>query len=268
MPARLKAQAFLPLLLTLAALAGCAHLPPQESSERPFHFETDRFAFANETVWNYVGGEIRPESERADAGKPRYSRHCFVVARGAVQFWKFARFEPNEKPLPPDQLAERIRQVAAHAVWSDPLPDDQRIVFPGYPNVREMSAANASIFEANMGAGWPIYFRPGNYPMIFPTPSGSEADYNQEILLDLAKGYPTILWLYNFPSLNMNHAVVVYAGGREGDHYLYRVYDPNYSEMPKHLTYDPAKRQFSYEATFYFKGGTVTARPLYRSPLQ
>jgi len=256
------------LILLATVLAGCAHLPPAGRAERPFRFATDRFAFANETVWNYVGGEIRPESERADAGKPRYERHCFVVARAAVQFWKFARYEPRGKALPPDELARRIRQVTARDVWADPLPRAERIVFPGYADLHHLSAAQAASFEANLGAGWPTYFRFGNHPMIFPTGAAAEARFHDELDRDLADGYPTILWLYNFPSLNMNHAVVAYASRREGAKTVYRVYDPNYEAEPKELTYDGATRRFSYQATFYFKGGPVTARPVYRSAFQ
>jgi hypothetical protein len=265
MPPRPQVPSLLVVLSLAFALAGCAvYNPPQAAAPRPFRFESDHFAFANETVWNYVGGEIRPESERADAGKPRYARHCFVVARGAVQFWKFARFASSEKPVSDEELAQRVRAVASRDVWKEPLPQSERVVFPGYRNLREFSAAKAGIIEANLGAGWPIYFRPGNYPMIFPTPGGSEARFDGQIRADLALGMPTIVWLYNFPSLSINHAVVLYSARIEAGKTVYKVYDPNYSETPKRLEFDPATERFSYEPTFYFKGGTVTARPVYR----
>jgi hypothetical protein len=46
------------------------------------------------------------------------------------------------------------------------------------------------------------------------------------------------------------------------------VYDPNYTNGPKRLDYDPSTRAFSYQPTFYFKGGTVEARAIYRGVLQ
>jgi hypothetical protein len=258
------------LVLLISSLALLPLLPayelPSAPAPRPFTYRTDTFAFANETVWNYVNGSVQPESP--SARKREYTRHCFVLTRAAVQFWKFARFDPDAPPLPPRQLAHRIRQVTERSVWLPALPRDQRPVFPGYANLRAISAAEPGLFQANIGAGWPVYFRAGNMPIVVPVDRSTEARLNGEILGDLAKNYPTLLWLYNFPSLNMNHVVVVFAGERDRDKYVYQVYDPNYATGPKRLEYDGTTRTFSYQPTFYFKGGTVTARAIYRGVLQ
>ena len=66
----------------------------------------------------------------------------------------------------------------------------------------------------------------------------------------------------------MNHVVVVFAGERDHDRYFYQVYDPNYASGPKKLEYDGKTQTFSYQPTFYFKGGKVTARAIYRGVLQ
>ena len=251
--------------LLLAFCLGAAPLraydPPTTPAPRPFRYGPDHFAFANETVWNYVGGQHQEES-RSD--EPRYTRRCFVVVRAAVQFWKFARFEPSGKPLPPKELADRIRQVADIDVWKAPRAAKDRIVFPGYPDLHALSAAFPAVFEENMGLGWPIYFRFGNLPISFYVSRGLEEQVNKEVFGDLAQGYPTILWLYNFPSLSINHAVVVFSGKKEKDRYVYQVYDPNYVDVPKRLEFDAATKTFSYQKTFYFPGGPIEARPVYR----
>jgi hypothetical protein len=185
-----------------------------------------------------------------------------------VQFWKFARFDPDGAPLSNDQLAERIRLVTARSVWMPALAPAQRIVFPGYANLRGISAANPSIFQANIGLGWPVYFRAGNMPIVVPIGRDTESELNGEIFHDLQMNYPTIVWLYNFPSLDINHVLVVIAGRHEDRTYHYQVYDPNYTDGPKNLDYDEASRTFSYQRTFYFKGGPVTARAIYRGVLQ
>jgi hypothetical protein len=237
---------------------------PQKPLPHSFSFESDRFAFANETVWNYVAGEVRPQAERESSGAKRYTRHCFVMVRAALQFLKFASFEPNEPQLTEDELARRISQVCERWVWLPPLSEDRRIVFPGFRNLYEASAAHAGVFQDYMGAAWPVYLRIGNFPICLPVSPKAKTRLNGQMLQDLAVGYPTLLWLYNFPSLNINHTVLVYKAEQEADCVRYQVYDPNYADAPKELQFHPATEEFTFEPTFYFKGGSVTPRAVYR----
>ena len=245
-----------------------AYEPPTTPAPRPFTYQLDAFSFANETVWNYVDGSVKADSSRESGTKRDYTRRCFVVTRASVQFWKFARFDPNAAPLSRDQLADRIRDVTSRSVWLPALSPKERIVFPGYASLRAISAADPGVFQENIGLGWPVYFRAGNMPIVAPVYRETEAHLNDEIFHDLGLNYPTIVWLYNFPSLNINHVVVIFSGEKEGRHYLYRVYDPNYTDGPKKLDYNTATRTFTYQPTFYFKGGAVEARAVYRGVLQ
>jgi hypothetical protein len=240
------------------------HHTPDEPLDRPFCFSTDRFAFANETVWNYVAGEVRPQDEREPAAERRYTRHCFVMVRAALQFLKFARFQAGGTPPSHDVLVQRIRRVCRRPVWLPPLSAEQRIVFSGYGSLREISASVPGLFQDHMGAAWPIYIRPGNFPICLPVSGQAKARLNDQMLRDLEKGYPTLLWLYNFPTLTINHTVLVYQASSEQNRIRYQVYDPNYADAPKELQYDVATQQFTFEPTFYFKGGTVTPRAIYR----
>ena len=267
MPPALKRIACAGLILLLAFPFAHAYEPPAAPAPRPFNYATDSFAFANETVWNYVNGSVQDPSTSTDR-KRNYTRRCFVVTRAAVQFWKFASFNPSAPALSPTQLIGRIREVTARSVWLPALPRDQRIVFPGYTNLRALSAANAGVFQANIGLGWPVYFRTGNAPIAMPLSPGTEANLNDEIFHDLGLNYPTIVWLYRFPSLAINHVVVVLSVRRDGTHYHYLVYDPNYTDGPKKLDYNATTQQFTYQPTFYFKGGDVDARAIYRGVLQ
>jgi hypothetical protein len=257
MPARIT-------LLLIALLVSPLRAEP--ALPEPFRFSTDSFSFANETVWNYVGGTVHAESPNAK--KREYTRHCFVVTRAAVQFWKFARFDPSAQPLSNDELAARIRQVTSRSVWLPALAPDQRIVFPGFASLRAISAAHPGIFQANIGFGWPVYFRAGNMPIVVPVDRSTEARLNQEILHDLQDNQPTIVWLYRFPSLQINHVVVVFAGQRDHHLFHYTVYDPNYAGAPKKLEFNSITRTFSYQPTFFFQGGQVTARAIYRGVLR
>jgi hypothetical protein len=265
-PIKIIAGSLLISLLGFPAL--WAYEPPAAPASRQFQYDTDTFSFANETVWNYVNGSVQSESSHPQTQKRDYTRRCFVVTRAAVQFWKFARFDSQAAPLSHDELAARIREVTGRSVWLPAFSRNQRIVFPGYANLREISAADPDIFQANIGLGWPVYFRAGNMPIVAPVYRETEARLNDEIFHDLQLNWPTLVWLYNFPSLSINHVVVVIAGKHEDGKFRYQVYDPNYTSGPKRLEYDVTTRTFSYQPTFYFKGGTVDARAIYRGVFQ
>ena len=253
------------LALILVGVPASAYTPAPQAP-RAFHFPADTFSFANETVWNYVDGAVHPD---AAGTRPRsYTRHCFTITRAAMQFWKFARFDPTAAPLSDADLARRIRQVTERSAWLPVLSFRERTVIPGFPNLRSASTAHPGIFQANIGLGWPIYFRPGNMPISFPMSHALENRLNDEIFRDLQHNTPTILWLYNFPSLKINHVVIVYSGKRHVGSTDYQVYDPNYADAPKKLRFDAAILSFSYQPTFFFKGGEVRARAMYRGLLQ
>jgi hypothetical protein len=235
---------------------------PSAAAPRPFTYPDDTFDFKNETVWNYVGGSVQPETDRDHVRD--YTRRCFVLSRASVQFWKFARFDPDVPPLKPDELARRIRQVCERSVWLPALSEKDRIVIPGYRDLREASHEMRYVFQANIGRGWPFYFRAGNMVIASWVSRALEDRLNREIYADLQKNTPTIVWVYRFPSLKMNHVVVVYACTRDRTGYHYLVYDTNYRDACKHFDYDPKTRTFSYQPVYYFKGGPVTVRSIYR----
>jgi hypothetical protein len=91
---------------------------------------------------------------------------------------------------------------------------------------------------------------------------------NGEVYHDLQVNHPTIIWAYRFPSLKLNHVLLIYAGTHDAKAYHYLVYDPNYSDRSGHLTYDIATQSFAYQPTYYFKGGYTNVRAIYRGPFQ
>ena len=248
------------------SIAVDAYEPPEAVAARPFLYPADTYNFKNETIWNYVNGSVQPED--ASTRPRQYTGRCFVLARSSMQFWKFARFDPAAPALAPEELARRIREVCERSVWLPALAPRDRIVIPGYKNLREASAQMAPVFQANIGLSWPFYFRPGNIVVGMWVTRALEERLNGEIYHDLQMNTPTIIWMYRLPSLKINHVVVVYSGRRDATGYHYLVYDTNYRDASKHLDYDPATRTFRYEPVYYFKGGAVTVRSIYRGLVQ
>lgn len=252
-----------------ALLGACAHRLPDAPSARTFRYSTDRLAYANETVWRYENGKVAEvKAKDSKEGDQPYATHCFVVTRSVLQFWKFARFEPRSPKLSDEALAARVRKLAAIEVWKEPFPTARRVVFPGYANLHELSGDKPLLLQNNLGAGWPIFVRPGNTSMVFPPSRAHQERTFHELKQSLALHYPVIVWMVTFPDMGMNHSVLVYDLQEGKNKTVFTVYDPNDVKRPKKLEYNPVTRTFLFQPTFYFPGGPVDVRTIYWSPMQ
>ena len=237
-----------------------------------FRFDRDTFAFQNATVLKYKNGVPFPRARStSDDPANKYTRRCFVMTRTVMQFRKFARFDPHGAPLDDNQLAARIRTVSRHFAWQEPLPENERIVFPGYANLRQMSKARAEVFKENIGSGFITYFRPSNGRMFFQHSRKYQDRTHANLDAALSRGDLFVGYLSTYPKLSINHAVLVYAREKrrprdELEHYL--AYDPNHAEAPRQLTWSPRERAFSYQKDIDFIGGFVRVYQAYGNLLQ
>jgi hypothetical protein len=237
-----------------------------------FRFDRDTFAFQNATVLKYKGGHPywQVKASRENPAN-QYTRRCFVMTRTAMQFRKFARFDPSGAPLDDLELAAHIRAVVRRAPWHESLPENQRIVFPGYANLRQMSEARAEVFKQNIGSGFLTYFRPSNARMLFEHSRNYQQTTHANLDAALSHDDLFVAFLSTYPKLSINHAVLVYAQkkalAKDGlEHYL--VYDPNHAEAPRELTWSPGERAFAYQKDIDFIGGFVRVYQAYGKPLQ
>jgi hypothetical protein len=235
-----------------------------------FRFDRDTFAFANQTVFEYHEGHAslrKPSATKRDA----YNRHCFVMCRTAMQFKKFARFAPRSRPLDDASLAARVRAVTHQAAWREPLAENQRIVFPGYKDLKEMSKVRREVVQLNIGHGWPSYFRISNIRVAFQDGTGYQQETHARLNAVLERGELFVAFLTTYPRLSINHAVLVYkrkaSSPNSGiEHYL--VYDPNHPESPRDLSWSTHDRAFSYQKDWDFVGGFVRVYQTYGKPMQ
>ena len=237
-----------------------------------FRFDRDTFAFANETVFEYRDGQphLRKPSAREQRRQP-YTNRCFVMSRAVIQFRKFARFDPRGRPLDDRALAGRVRAITHHPAWREALPMDQRVVLPGYPNLRALSRARARVLQENIGIGWPTYIRFGSIRMLYEFSREYQEQTHANLDATLARGGLFVAHLSTFPNLSINHAVLVFArkpASRRASIEHYVVYDPNHSEAPRELTWSPANRAFAYQKDWDFVGGFVRVYQVYGKPIQ
>jgi hypothetical protein len=237
-----------------------------------FRFDRDTLAFANETVFEYRDGLARLRKPSAARSQRRpYTSRCFVMSRSAMQFRKFARFDPHGAPLSDRALAERIRTITGRPAWREALPASQRIVLPGYPNLRAMSRTRGRVLRDNIGLGWTTYLRFGSIRMLYEYSQKYQERTHANLDATLARGGLFVAHLSTFPNLSINHAVLVYArkpAVRRAKIQQYVVYDPNHPEAPRELTWSSADRAFAFQKDWDFVGGFVRVYQVYGKPIQ
>jgi len=86
----------------------------------------------------------------------------------------------------------------------------------------------------------------------------------RELLEAIRHDGAPIVHLLRFPSLAINHAMVIFDGARTADGAEFVAYDPNQPERPARLVYDHGRRTFSLPANRYWPGGDLNLFEIFR----
>lgn len=259
----LRLSAFSALLLCCLLFTGCVSRQPF-TGPRPFQFQTDTFAFANELVWDYYFDEQGRWVHKRHKPDPDYTHHCFVVTRSARQFFQHAQFD-STLPVADEKT---YRKLIERVVDIDParvLPEGKKIVIPGYANLREFSAAQEKLLKEECGGAWHSYFQRGHWRITFPFSRRGQQKVAEGFLTDLKRNEPPIAHLIRFPQLTINHSVLVFDARETPNSIEFQVYDPNKPESPKLLLFDRERRTFSFAGNDYWPGGELDVYEIYRS---
>ena len=261
-PSRACRQMALIAILLAIQCFGCATSRRTTTADHKFQFQQDTFAFPNELVWEYHYDSKGNWVSNRRNPPAKYSQHCFVLARSTRQFFLNARFDPALPKADEKTYRSLVRKVAA----SNPrqaLPAGDKIVIPGYANLREFSAAHESLLKENCGGAWQSYFQRGHWRMIFPFSRHQQARVADSLTQHLARGDLLVVHVVRFPQLTINHAVVLFDFNSDENQIAFQMYDPNHPARPELLTYDRASRTFNMPANDYFPGGRVDIYEVY-----
>lgn len=252
-PGRAVALAVVALLLTLP---GCASVPLQRgisAAAAPFDFATDTFAFPN---------HIRArDPDRPDL----YANYCFVLTRAARQFHAGARFDPAAPKLAAEAYVERVRAVTSRAPWLPPLPLAERVVIPGYPNLREFSRAEERAVKAALTGRFWTWVHWTNWRVTFPVTRAHQENVVREIVEELSAGRLVQLLITNWPKPELNHTVVAFGFRDRGGAVELDTWDPNDPAAPGLITFDRNERRFVATRVYDTEVGPIRVFRMYYS---
>jgi hypothetical protein len=243
------------LLGVLLALGACgpavvasARAPERAdggSAVPAFAFADDTFAFRNEVR------SLHPDVPDL------YANYCFVLARSLRQFFVTARFDPRAPRLDHQGYVERVRAIVARPPWAPALPPAERVVVPGYANLRELSAGEeAAVKEAMGGRFWTLVHWT-NWRVTFPVTGEHQQRVAAELADELAAGRLAQLLVTNWPKPELNHTVVAYAVRETPARLDFTVWDPNDPDLPGVVTFDAGARRFLATRLFGTQPGPI-----------
>lgn len=248
----------------MLCLAGCASprpaLPPPE---RPFAFERDTFAFANELKWEYTFDDRGGWSARRREPAPAYSLRCFVLARATREFQAHAHFDATLPATNAASYAERVDRIVGRDPKRISAPGE-RVVIPGFSDLRSFSVAYEDLLKARCGGAWQSYVQASHWRMIFPFSRKQQAATAEGLARVVRDGRTAVVHVVRFPSLAINHAVVLFGVEETRETMVFAMYDPNDPRRLLRLTFDRARRSFAFPQTHYFAGGFVNVNEVYR----
>jgi hypothetical protein len=250
------------LALLIILFAGCASPGPAPAKARRFDFSKDTFAYANGLVWEYRYDENGKWVTRRRDPRPAYSQHCFVVSRSACQFFENASFQPG-MPKVDDQTYRLLIRRVVNTSLKTPLNEEQKIIFPGYPDLRSFSKEHEKLLQSECGGAWRCYFQRGNWRMIFPFSREEQAHVAEQLQQELEQRGAKVVHVVRFPQLTINHAVLLVAAKPNPNGIEFLTYDPNEPDAPVTLSYWRDTKTFYLPPNAYFPGGRVDIYPIY-----
>ncbi|HZF01292.1 MAG TPA: hypothetical protein VE344_05285 [Methylomirabilota bacterium] len=232
---------------------------------RRFEFARDSFAFANELLWEYQFDAATGKTTfRKREPKPDYALRCFVLTRVARQFLYHARFDANQIIVGDEIYRGLIRKVISRNPRTPGEPEYQ-IVVPGYASLREFSAAKEKLLKAECGGAWRSYVLRSHWRMIFAISRQHQQWTATKLLGEIQNNFSPIVHLVNFPSLTINHGMILFDVVETEKEIRFSAYDPNLPEKPTQLIFDRATKTFSLPSNSYWNGGELNVIEIFRN---
>jgi hypothetical protein len=252
---------FAVVLLALVT-AACAHAPARPAGAPPATARVPAFAFADDTF--SFPNLIRARNPDAP---DLYANYCFVLARALRQFHQFARFEPAAPRAAAAEYTRLVEAVTSRAAWEPALSAAERIVIPGYPNLRALTADQEAAVKAGLGSRFWTWVHWTNWRVTMPVPDGHQAAVLDEIMAEVSAGRLVQLLVTNWPKQELSHTVVVYGYRHVDGGVELTMWDPNDPSEPGAILFDAQHGRFIATHVYDTRVGPIRAFRMYYSRL-
>ncbi|HEY1719066.1 MAG TPA: hypothetical protein VGH42_12335 [Verrucomicrobiae bacterium] len=240
-----------------------AKIKSGETGVRRFEFERDSFAFPNELLWEYqFDAATRKTIFRKREPPPDYAHRCFVLTRAARQFLYHARFDAGQEVANEEIYRQLIRKVISRNPRTPCEPETQ-IIIPGFASLREFSAAREKLLKSECGGAWRSYVLRSHWRMVFPISRAHQNHTAENLSAAIRKKLSPIVHLVKFPSLTINHGMILFDVAGIEDGLEFSAYDPNDPEKPARLKFDRAAGTFFLPENSYWAGGELNVIEIY-----
>ena len=99
--------------------------------------------------------------------------------------------------------------------------------------------------------------------MIFPMMPWHSEDFAEKLKHSLPKRGLSIVHLFRFPRITINHGIVLYGFTETERTIEFEAYDPNIPERPVKLIYERERRRFTFAPNRYWGGGALKVMEIY-----
>lgn len=100
--------------------------------------------------------------------------------------------------------------------------------------------------------------------MVFPITRAHQTRTAGQLFPALKQNISPIIHLVNFPSLSINHSMVIFDGAQTGRGFEFQAYDPNDPIQPAQITFDRESQTFFLPPNTYWAGGSLNIIEIYR----
>ena len=221
-------------------------------------------SYANELSWEYFYDAQGKWRSKQRQPAPEYTQHCFVVSRAARQFFLHARFDATLPKIRSSEY-EHLAHEVLHRNFAKPSAPSERVVIPGYSDLRSFSRDHEALLKEEAGGAWHSYFQRGHWRIMLPFSATNQEKMAAALVEKINNNGAPIVHLVRFPQLTINHAAVLFAVEDTAQEIRFSMYDPNYPDKPAILTFDRQKKYFVLPANTYFPGGRVNVYEIYKS---
>lgn len=236
------------LLLSLC-LTGCSVFRQSAKVPAP---GPRAFDFATDTLAVRLTEPALGEEKEALAD-PALLGH--IDAHVSRQFFLHARFDPAQKPPGTETRAALVRQVLKREAHETPSYE-QRVVIPGYANLREFSRLQGHLLRAESSLVCGCENRASLLVKAFGRDSGKDAVVSA-IVASVAANRPTLVRLYRQHALHYNRSLLVFDSHPGEGQVCLTAYDPAAPRRPVELTFNRVTRAFALSDDAASSGPTL-----------